>query len=688
MQRVIFIFILFLSLMVYSSKAAGNIDSLQYVLEQTDRVSSQKTWLALHLSLAKAQVEQTQYDPAIINFQIVINSTTEDKLLIESKIGLGEIYYLKGNYERALSHLQSVLNQETSHVDLKGEAIRLAAMNHVFLGNYPTAYQLQIDALQIFNHLKDTLKIARVNYDIANTYFYQEQYQVALTYFEKALETYKAHQDIKGLFRCYAAMGSVYGYLNQFDKSLAYNEYALNNARENGNKQDISWALLNVGANYYSKKHYQVALDHLLEGLALSRKNKDDRLTSNILVTISRVYTDTKKFDLAINHLEHGLALTKKSNDRSNLREIYKWFAETYYEKGNLEKYHYYIDQFIAVKDTLYNEEVMSQINNMQQSFELQNAEREKEIALLKKNEEIQRLKENSWIGGAILSLLILSLILVLMYNRNKNQKTLNGLLAQKNEEILKQNERLANSNRDLEQFAHIISHDLKEPLRNISGFTSLLKRRCNKYQDQEASEYMGFVFQSVNQMHQLLTDLLDYSKISSKIKEQKFINADHILKNALSNLQHRIQEEKAHIQVEALPLVKVNPSQLLQVFQNLIANAIKFKGNVPPVIQINCITQETDYLFSIQDNGIGIEAAYFDKIFVPFQRLHHRGEYEGSGIGLSTCKKIIEEHGGKIWIKSEVKKGSTFYFTLPKHIENTSTESTSSTSLATHTKA
>lgn len=674
MQKVILTVVFLLSLLICSVKANQVIDSLQQVLTQTDSVTHRADWFLKTLHLANVQVEHLKYDEALKNYQSILNAqpAVSTEMILNAKLGIGKIYYFQGNYKKALFFLKPIYleHQKTDEFAyIYAEATRLSGMSNVFLGNYATSYELQIEALRIFNDLGDSLKIARLNYDIANTYFYQEQYQVALDYFQKALKIYKSHQDTKGLFRSYAAIGSAYGYLGQMDKAISFNEFALKSARKNGNAQDISWASLNVGANHYSKKNYKVALNHLVEGLKLSRANKDDRLASNILVTISRVYTDMEQFDLAIDYLEEGLALAQKSNDRSNIREIYKWFAETYYEKGNLEKYHYYIDQFIAIKDTLYNEEVMSQINSLQQDFEVQHTEREKEIALLKKNEEIQKLKENSLVGGAILGILVLSLISVLMYNRSKNQRALNQLLASKNKEILQQNKLLEASNKDLEQFAHIISHDLKEPLRNISGFTTLLKRRCHHYQDEEAAEYMGFVFNSVNQMHQLLTDLLDYSKISAKNKEQKqeLVDTNQIVQDVLSTLHHRVQEEQAHIKVDNLPAVKAHPSQLHQVFQNLIINALKFKSNQLPHIHITCFQRETDYVFSVQDNGIGIEKAFFDKIFVPFQRLHNRSQYEGSGIGLSSCKKIIEEYGGKIWVESELEAGSTFYFSLPK---------------------
>jgi PAS domain S-box-containing protein len=236
------------------------------------------------------------------------------------------------------------------------------------------------------------------------------------------------------------------------------------------------------------------------------------------------------------------------------------------------------------------------------------------------------------------------------------------------NEKALKDNaERLKRSNEDLERFAYVASHDLQEPLRNVISFTQLLERRYKGQMGAEADEYIRFTVDAGKRMQTLITDLLEFSRVATRGSAMSLVDAERILAEVLANLQTRIEESGAVITCDSLPRVKADPSQLMQVFQNLIANAIAFHNEgVPPRIHIAAETSNGMVQFSVADNGIGIEPQYFERIFVIFQRLHGRERYPGTGIGLALCKRIIERHGGRIWVESEPGKGSTFFFTLP----------------------
>ncbi len=225
----------------------------------------------------------------------------------------------------------------------------------------------------------------------------------------------------------------------------------------------------------------------------------------------------------------------------------------------------------------------------------------------------------------------------------------------------------LERSNADLEQFAYVASHDLQEPLRMVSSFTQLLADRYHGKLDQDADEFIAFAVDGANRMQRLIDDLLSYARVGTKGKPPAPVPADLALDRALENLQAAIQENQVEITRDPLPTVTIDDVQLSQVFQNLIANAIKFRGERPPHISMGCETRGADWVFSVRDNGIGIDPQYFERIFVIFQRLHKREEYSGSGIGLAICKKIILRYGGRIWAESKPGEGSTFFFTLPK---------------------
>jgi PAS domain S-box-containing protein len=223
----------------------------------------------------------------------------------------------------------------------------------------------------------------------------------------------------------------------------------------------------------------------------------------------------------------------------------------------------------------------------------------------------------------------------------------------------------LARSNRDLEQFAYVASHDLQEPLRMVASYAKLLANRYQGRLDADADEFIAYVVDGATRMQQLINSLLTYSRVGTHGKEFAPTSGEAVLQAALTNLDLAIQESGVAITHDPLPTVMADESQLSQLFQNLVSNAIRFRSEQPPEIHISAERHNGDWLFSVRDNGVGIEAQYFDRIFIIFQRLHTQAEYPGTGIGLAICKKIVERHGGRIWVESEPGQGSTFYFTF-----------------------
>jgi len=230
---------------------------------------------------------------------------------------------------------------------------------------------------------------------------------------------------------------------------------------------------------------------------------------------------------------------------------------------------------------------------------------------------------------------------------------------------VSERTEQLKKSNSELEQFAYSASHDLQEPLRSITNFSKLLAIKLEKYSDKEINEYMNTISGGAKRMSNLIFDLLNYSRIGKEMSKSE-INFGKLLPEVLTELSASIEESGAEIHLEKLPTI--NAYEIKSVFLNLIGNAIKFRRkDVPCVINISASEKGKEIMFAIKDNGIGIEKEYYNRIFIIFQRLHTLVEYDGTGIGLSQCKKIIEQQGGKIWVESEFGKGSTFYFTLSK---------------------
>jgi len=371
--------------------------------------------------------------------------------------------------------------------------------------------------------------------------------------------------------------------------------------------------------------------------------------------------------------------------------EIYELLSDAHNQSKDYEKAYGYLKMETVLKDSILGEKTVKEMGTHKTRYEVQ--KRETEIALLKKEKQIANLNGYMLVGTAIFLLLLSGLLYsrirvqkksnLLLEEKNKKiflqkekleeanerQKDTNKLLEVKNQQIHIQNKKLEESNDDLKQFAYVASHDLKEPLRMISSYTTLLDKRYKHLFDDTASEFFLYITDGVKRMETMLTDLLSYSRVNSQQKPAQPVKTGNVMEIVAATLRAKVEEAGGEIRFdpEKLPVVLSNRTHMTQLFQNLVSNALKFMGDKKPLVEVDCVARgEEDYLFSVKDNGIGISPDNIEKIFEMFRRLHTKEEYEGTGIGLATVKKIIERSGGTIWVESEVGLGSTFFFTMP----------------------
>ena len=249
------------------------------------------------------------------------------------------------------------------------------------------------------------------------------------------------------------------------------------------------------------------------------------------------------------------------------------------------------------------------------------------------------------------------------LYRDITERKEMESLLRQRAEE-------LARSNADLEHFAYVASHDLQEPLRTVVSALQMLEKRHKGKMGEDSDQLIDFAVDGSKRMKALIIDLLAYSRLTTRGQPFEAVDAQAVLDLSLRNLKSLIDERGAEITHDRMPIVLGDSTQLLQVFQNLIGNAVKFGATESPKVHVSAQRNSDEWVFSVKDNGIGIEDKYFDRIFVIFQQLSKKGPFQGTGIGLAIVKKIVEQHRGRIWLESEVGVGSTFYFTIPEGLE------------------
>jgi PAS domain S-box-containing protein len=242
-------------------------------------------------------------------------------------------------------------------------------------------------------------------------------------------------------------------------------------------------------------------------------------------------------------------------------------------------------------------------------------------------------------------------------------ERNLHELIA----ECAESNVEIARSNAELQQFAYVASHDLQEPLRMISSYVQLLSRRYEGKLDEDADQFIAYAVEGTKRMHRLIEDLLAYSRVGARGKQFQPTDCSTVCRQAIANLQAAITESEATVTCDSLPTVWGDDTQITQLLQNLIGNAIKFRREEPPLVRVSAESSSDEWVFAVSDNGIGIAPEHRERIFEIFERLHTESQYGGTGLGLAVCKKIVEVHGGRIWVESEPGRGSTFFFTIPE---------------------
>lgn len=561
----------------------------------------------------------------------------DDKVLFEALAGKGMMQLEKGRYPEALAYFHEGVDiGKVADIDDVAHLLSTIAWIHGHSGDQKQEYRYREESIAWAAQAEDAGVQIHGLQQAGYLAWRKKDHKNAIKYYNEALE-FAVSKDLKwSEERVYYSISAVYIDLEEYDKALEASRRSVQISRGLGNELVLVRNLLGLAEVHVEAGQYDEAIAVSEEGVKLSIELGIPDLRLRFLNILKKGYKGKKDFYNSFN------------------------FQESYY----------------ALEDSLNREETSKSLAEMESVYQLEKKTIENELLIARQEEQTATINEQKilTIAGAIVLVLLMVLggILFKAYRtKAESSKLLESEVKKRTQELRTANEKLVRSNKLLENFAHITSNDIKEPLRNMCSFAGLLRYELRPAKNSKGDEYLGHLIDGTKQLQRLVEDILDFSKISQKDKEDEEtmpISLDRIMREIDYLVSMNIEQRPSTlIWSDDLPTFEGNPTKYLMLFKNLVENGFKFNDSDHPRVEVSYLSTDENEIISITDNGIGIESNYLEGIFGMFTRLHHRGVYKGSGLGLAVCQIIVEDLGGRIEVESEVGKGSTFKVYLKK---------------------
>lgn len=586
-----------------------------------------------------------------------IEAQRERGILLNS---IGILHDIKGEKEVAVESFKDAEDIFLALGDLEwlGQVYNNWGVVHVTDNSLEAATRLYLKALEVNEASGNKRGLMATRSNLGRLYYKQRLFEQAVEHAEKGVRLAKEMQSATWLPLSLNLIADIYNKRAQIPEALSAYEEALAIATKNGDDYNLIFTLNRLARLYLSNDEPEKALSYIqrsLDRAITAGKRKD---LEEIYLIIGQCRAKTGQFQVAKSYIDTAYTLAQGDRDYKYLLRAYQQYGDLYYDLGNYKLSISFQKRFQALQDSINNLENSELISRLEQEFKRK--EQEQQIFELKEKSSQQ------YLFLVLLSGLIGMIVVIaggLFFYYRKIRK-FNEELESK---VQERTEALKQSNIQLERFAYIASHDLKTPLRTISSFLSLIKRRIKQYNNPELEDLLSFASNGAKQMNNLIEDVLEFSKVSTAEMKKETVELNQTIRSVLYNIDDFLRENNGYVETYKLPEVQGNGGYLHQLFQNLIVNGVKYNEAEQPKVVISCQTQGKNYRFCIEDNGIGIDLAYQDTVFEMFKRLHTAAEYEGTGIGLALCKKIVEQHGGEIWLEDSNPGGTIFCFTLPQ---------------------